>query len=131
MINAVPVKQKDFMWSTTLTMSHNRNKLLSLSNDLYETSNFKEVGGVSDPISVPTHAMEVGNRLGDFWGLRSVGVSKDGFVLVEVSDGKGGWVAKEFDTKYNEKANRQRLGNGLPQVIAGWNNYFRYMKILI
>jgi hypothetical protein len=81
---------------------------------------------VSDPISVPTHAMEVGNRLGDFWGLRSVGVSKDGFVLVEVSDGKGGWVAKEFDTKYNEKANRQRLGNGLPQVIAGWNNYFRY-----
>ena len=126
MINAVPVKQKDFMWSTTLTMSHNRNKLLSLSNDLYETSNFKEVGGVSDPISVPTHAMEVGNRLGDFWGLRSVGVSKDGFVLVEVSDGKGGWVAKEFDTKYNEKANRQRLGNGLPQVIAGWNNYFRY-----
>jgi TonB-linked SusC/RagA family outer membrane protein len=126
MINAVPVKQKDFMWSTTLTMSPNRNKLLSLSNELYETRNFKEVGGVSDPISVPTHAMEVGNRLGDFWGLRSVGVSKDGFVLVEVSDGKGGWVAKEFDTKYNEKANRQRLGNGLPQVIAGWNNYFRY-----
>jgi TonB-linked SusC/RagA family outer membrane protein len=29
MINAVPVKQKDFMWSTTLTMSHNRNKLLA------------------------------------------------------------------------------------------------------
>jgi len=99
---------------------------LSLSNNLYVTDNFKEEGGVSDPISVPTHAMEVGHRLGDFWGLRSVGVSKDGFVLVQVSDGNGGWVAKEFDTKYNEQANRQRLGNGLPQVYAGWSNTFSY-----
>jgi TonB-dependent starch-binding outer membrane protein SusC len=126
MINAIPVKTNDFEWNTTLTMSHNQNKLLSLSNDLYETDNFEEVGGVSDPISVPTHAMEVGNRLGDFWGLRSVGVSKDGFVLVAVSNGEGGWVAKEFDSKYNTEENRQRLGNGLPQFYAGWNNTFRY-----
>lgn len=70
--------------------------------------------------------MEVGHRLGDFWGLKSTGVSKDGFVWVQVSDGNGGWVSKEFDTKYNEKANRQRLGNGLPQLIAGWSNTFKY-----
>lgn len=126
MINAIPVKSSDFEWNTTLILSHNANKLLSLSNDLYETDNFTEVGGVSDPISVPTHAMEVGHRLGDFWGLRSVGVSKDGFVMIEVSDDKGGWVVKEFDTKYNEEKNRQRLGNGLPQIYAGWNNMFRY-----
>ena len=126
MVNAVAVKTSNFEWNTTITMSHNRNKLLSLSNNLYETDNFMEVGGVSDPISIPTHAMEVGYRLGDFWGLRSVGVSKDGFVLVEVSDGEGGWVAKEFDTKFNTEENRQRLGNGLPQLIAGWSNTFRY-----
>jgi TonB-dependent starch-binding outer membrane protein SusC len=126
MITAVVVKNAGFEWKSTITVSHNQNKLLSLSNDLYETDNFSEVGGVSDPISVPTHAMEVGNRLGDFWGLRSVGVSKDGFVLVEVADDAGGWVVKEFDTKYNEEKNRQRLGNGLPQVYAGWNNGFRY-----
>ncbi len=126
MINAIPVRTHDFEWNTTLTLSHNENKLLSLSNDLYETDNFTEVGGVSDPISVPTHCMEVGHRLGDFWGLKSVGVSKDGFVWVQVSDGNGGWVAKEFDTKYNEETNRQRLGNGLPQIYAGWNNSFSY-----
>jgi len=126
MINATPVQTGNFEWNTTLTLSHNANELLSLSNDLYETDNFNEVGGVSDPISVPTHAMEVGHRLGDFWGLRSVGVSKDGYVLVEVKDDDGNWVAKEFDTKYNDKVNRQRLGNGLPQVYAGWNNTIRY-----
>lgn len=126
MVNAIPVQTKDFEWSTTLTMSHNNNKLLNLSNDLYETDNFQEVGGVSDPISVATHCLEVGHRLGDFWGLKSVGVSKDGVVLVEVSDGNGGWEVKEFDTKYNERANRQRLGNGLPKVYAGWAHTFKY-----
>lgn len=129
LVAAIPVKTNDFEWNTTLTMSHNRNKLVSLSNDLYETDNFMEVGGVSDPISVPTHAMEIGNRLGDFWGLRSVGYSKDGFVLVQVKDEDDNWVAKEFDTKYNVEGNRQRLGNGLPQIIAGWNNTFRYKGI--
>ena len=127
MINAIPVQTKDFEWNTTLTLSHNSNKLLSLSNDLYETDNFQELwGGLSDPISVPTHCMEVGHRLGDFWGLKSVGVSENGVVLVEVSDGNGGWTVKEFDTKYNEQVNRQRLGNGLPSIIAGWNHTFRY-----
>ncbi|WP_107823305.1 TonB-dependent receptor [Mangrovibacterium marinum] len=126
MVNAIPVKKGDFEWNTTLTLSHNANKLLSLSNDLYETDNFAEVGGVGDPISVPTHAMEIGHRLGDFWGLRSVGVSKDGFVLVEVKDDAGEWTVKEFDTSLNVESNRQRLGNGLPQVYAGWNNTFRY-----
>ncbi len=127
MINSIPVRTRDFEYNTTLTLSHNSNKLLNLSNDLYETDNFHELnGGLGDPISVPTHCREVGERLGDFWGLKSVGISKDGLVLVEVKDADGNWTVKEFDTKYNEQANRQRLGNGLPQVVAGWNHAFRY-----
>ncbi|MCD7941186.1 MAG: TonB-dependent receptor [Bacteroides intestinalis] len=126
MINAIPVRTRDFEWNTTLTLSHNKNKLLSLSNDLYETETFHEVGGLGEPITVATHCMEVGKSLGDFWGLKSVGVSKDGVVLVEVSDGKGGWTVKEFNTNLNVKENRQRLGSGLPKVYAGWANNFRY-----
>lgn len=126
MINAIPVQTKDFEWNTTLTLSHNSNKLLSLSNELYETRNFSEVGGVGEPISVATHCMEVGHRLGDFWGLKSVGVDKDGFVLVEAKDADGNWVVKPFNTNLNEEKNRQRLGNGLPKVYAGWGNTFRY-----
>lgn len=129
LIKAVPVTTKDFEYNSTLTLSHNSNKLLSLSNDLYETDNFQEVGGLSDPVSVPTHAIEVGHSMGDFWGLKSVGVSKNGVVLVEVLDGNGGWDVKEFDSKYNEKVNRQRLGNGLPQVYAGWGHTLRYKNI--
>ena len=127
LINATPVETKNFSWHTTLTLSHNTNKLLSLSNDLYETDNFLELwGGLSDPISLPTHCMEIDHTLGDFWGLKSVGVSKNGVVLVEVKDTDGNWVVKEWDSSYNLESNRQRLGNGLPSIYMGWNNTFRY-----
>ena len=126
MIEAIPVQTKDFEWTTTLTASHNKNKLLKLSNDLYETDNFQEVGGISDPISVSTHCMEVGEALGDFWGLKFVGYDKDGFALVEASDGNGGWTVKQFNANLNVQENRQRLGSGTPDIILGWGNTFRY-----
>ena len=116
MIEAIPVQTKDFEWTTTLTASHNKNKLLKLSNDLYETDNFQEVG----------HCMEVGKPLGDFWGLKFVGYDKDGFALVEASDGNGGWTVKQFNANLNNLENRQRLGSGTPKVILGWGNTFRY-----
>ena len=125
MIEAIPVQTKDFEWTTTLTASHNKNKLLKLSNDLYETDNFQEVGGISDPISTETHCMEVGKPLGDFWGLKFVGYDKDGFALVEAS----GWTVKQFNAKLNNLENRQRLGSGTPKVILGWGNTFRYKNI--
>lgn len=126
MLTAIPVKTKDFTWETTVTLSHNKNKLLSLSNDLYETDNFIEEGDTGDPVTVPTHCMEVGHSLGDFWGLKSVGVDKDGFVLVEVKDDNGNWTVKPFDAKYNEQSNRQRLGSGMPKVYFGWNHTLTY-----
>ncbi len=127
MLTAIPVTNRDFSWETTVTLSHNKNKLVNLNNDLYETDNFQELwGGVDDPISVPTHCMEVGKGLGDYWGLKFGGYDKEGNVLVEVSDGEGGWVLKPFSSNLNERANRQRLGNGMPQVYFGWGHTFRY-----
>lgn len=125
-ITGIPVTTHDFTWETTLTLAHNSNKLLNLNNDLYETDNFQEVGGVSDPISVSTHCMEVGHALGDFWGLKFVGYDKNGFALVEASDGEGGWTVKPFNTNLNTKDNRQRLGTGAPKLILGWSNTLTY-----
>ncbi len=126
MISGKPVMTKDFEWTTTVTLSHNKNKLLRLSNEKYETTNFHEVGGLGEPISVPTHCMEVGHTLGDFWGLKSVGYNKDGIVLIEAKDDNGNWYVKPWSTDDNVERNRQRLGNGLPSVYLGWNNTFTY-----
>ncbi|OUP29475.1 TonB-dependent receptor [Bacteroides sp. An19] len=130
MVTGVPVRTKDFEWSTTLTLSHNKNKLLKLSNTLYETDDFHELyGGLGEPISTPTHYMEVGHSLGEFWGLKYVGVSENGVPIVQVSDGNGGWVNEEFNTNHNVMENRQRLGNGLPKVYLGWGHTFNYKGI--
>ena len=73
-VNAVPVRTKDFEWKTVVTVSANKNKLLSLSNDMYESNSFIDTGGLGEPISISTHRMEEGHALGDFYGLKSVGV---------------------------------------------------------
>ena len=126
LIGGTPIKTKDFEWNTTLTLSHNSNKLLNLSNDLYQTENYKNVGWAGDPIKVQTHRLEVGKGLGNFWGLKTVGVTDDGYWLIE--DPQTG-EALTFTTAMNSDRYRQYLGNGLPKLYAGWSNTFRYKNI--
>lgn len=126
MISGIPVKTKDFEWSTTVTVSQNKNKLLSLSNTLYETEDFHQVGGLGEPISTETHCMEVGYALGEFWGLEYAGVNKDGMVLVWAKNTDGEWTRQEFNSSLNKKENRKRLGSGTPKVYLGWGHQFRY-----
>ncbi|MGS2739329.1 SusC/RagA family TonB-linked outer membrane protein [Sinomicrobium sp. M5D2P17] len=125
MIDAVPVKNDNFRWNSTVTVSHNRSELLSLSNDLYQTEDYRDEAFAGDPISVPTHRVEVGRAIGDFWGLKSVGVTEDGLWLVE--DPQTG-EAMTYSTSLNNNNYRQYLGNGFPKVYLGWNNTFRYKK---
>lgn len=47
-------------------------------------------------------------------------------MLIEAKDDDGNWYVKPWSTDDNVERNRQRLGNGLPDVIMGWNNTFRY-----
>ena len=51
---------------TTVTASHNANKLLSLSNDLYETSNQIDHAYLGEPINLSTQRMEVGDLWDNF-----------------------------------------------------------------
>ena len=140
LITAIPVQTKDFEWVTTLTMSHNSNKLVNLSNELYETADYLNTGGVSDPVSVSTHRVEVGGECGHFWGLKSVGgVTADGKWIVELpndvytTDENGNEVLKysagqwvPFSTELNSDEYRQYLGSGVPDVIFNWGNNFTY-----
>jgi TonB-linked SusC/RagA family outer membrane protein len=123
LFNIVPVRKRDFEWRTMLTLSHNQNKLLSLSNDLYESENYYDVAFASDPISEPTHRVEVGQSIGNFWGPRAVGVSDNGLWLFE--DPATG-ESLEFSAELQNDQYRFYLGNGFPKLYAGWNNTFRY-----
>ena len=83
MIKGVPVQTKNWRWETQATLQHNSNKLLSLSNELYQTDNTQWLQGVGDPVTQYTHRVAVGESLGQIWSLKAVGVSDQGLFLIE------------------------------------------------
>lgn len=124
LLNAVPIKTRDFSWNSSLTFSHNSNKLLSLSNELYQIDqNRLEFGGISEPISMISHRLDVGKSLGNFYGFKTVDITDAGLWVIETEKGE----RKTLNTDmYNKDEFRQYLGNGLPKYTGGWTNNFSY-----
>ncbi len=125
MIKAIPVQTRDFRWATTFTLQHNANKLLSLSNDLYQTENVLWQYGTGDPVTQWTHKVEVGKPLGEIWTLKAVGVSEaTGLWLIE--NPENGTAAEFYQDMRSDEDWYQRVGNGIPKVTIGWGNQFFY-----
>ena len=129
MLGGTPVQTKDFTWNTTVTASHNKNTLVSLSNDLYETENYIDGGWLEEPTSMPVQRTYEGSSIGDFYMLKSVGLSNS-------KKGKGYWMIHDPQTgkatmfvsgmRDSESSYRQYLGSGLPVVNLGWSNTLKY-----
>ncbi|MBL3657125.1 SusC/RagA family TonB-linked outer membrane protein [Fulvivirga sediminis] len=124
LLEASPVRSNNFQWNTTLTFSHNKNELLSLSNDLYEQEgDFIDEYGVGDPISTVSHRLEPGQPIGNFWGLKSVDINEDGLWVIELPNGE---TEVMQSNAFSINDNKQYLGNGIPKYRAGWTNTFKY-----
>lgn len=121
MLNFVPVQTNDFQWNASLTYSTNKNKLVSMSNDLYQTSkDWFETGYTGDPIQQSTHRVQIGHPIGDFYGIKSIDIDEDGVWVIEGADGQ----PKSIVDKVEE--DKQVIGNGLPKHYLGFNNTFKY-----
>jgi len=122
MLNFVPVVLKDFQWNSTIYGSHNSNKLVSLSNSLYQTTvDYFDAGYTGEPIQTSTHRVQVSKPIGNFYGYKVVDITNDGKWVYATNDGK--------TTLAKDANNKQVLGNGLPKYYAGWNNTFRYKNL--
>lgn len=125
MIKGVPVQTKNWRWETQVTLQHNSNKLLSLSNDLYQTDNTQWLQGVGDPVTQYTHRVAVGESLGQIWSLKAVGVSDQGLFLIE--NPKTGQCAEFYQEMRNDYDNwYEYMGSGIPKFTLGWNNTINY-----
>ena len=107
-------------WTTSLNGSTNRNKLVSLSNDLYKTASGYTLGGTGEPIQQSTHRVDVGKKIGNFYGFKSVDIDAAGEWIVLDSTGIRIPIDSATDT------DRRVLGNGIPKYYAGWNNTVRF-----
>jgi TonB-linked SusC/RagA family outer membrane protein len=123
LLNYAAVKSTDFTWKTGITYSTNKNRLVSLSNDLFQTtSNFfdPQPGYTGEPIQEPTHRVFIGGPIGDFYGYKSVDIDTDGKWIIEGADGQRKPIADAV------QEDKKILGNGIPKHIGSWNNSFSY-----
>jgi len=129
MVGGAPVRTRNFEWNTTLTVSHNKNRLESLSNDLYQTEDYLDGAWTEEPTSMVLQRTYVGGALGDFYMLKSTGLStsrsaKGMWMIEDPETGESTMFVdgmRSYDSRY-----RQYLGSGVPAVNFGWSNTFRY-----
>ena len=122
-LSYVALKKEDFSWTTTPTISFNRNYITRLS-DPEKGFNYKETtsGGVGENgiMNTNTQILIEGQPVGAFYGLDFAGFKSDGTWMFNTPE--GGVVSGANATE----GHRQVIGNAQPLFTFGWNNNVRY-----
>jgi TonB-dependent starch-binding outer membrane protein SusC len=123
-LQVVPVQKQNFEWTTTAIFDANKNKLVSLSDELYQsTSDFFYSGYTGPPIQQSTHRIEIGGPIGNFWAWKVVDIDENGRWIVEKPNGE------LIPSSNKTPGDKQVVGNGLPSHYLSWNNTFRYKNL--
>jgi len=110
----------DFRWNTSANWSTNSNKLVSLSNDAFQAADFFYAGHTGEPIQLPTHRVDIGGPIGNFYGYKSVGIDDRGHWIVLNDKGE------EISIRDVKEKDRHMLGNGIPNHYLAWNNSVQF-----
>lgn len=147
-LNTVNVRTKNFSWTSDLNLAFNRSKVISLEKDLDEKT-FAVGGNRSGTL---TYYAVVGQKLGDMYGYVYDGVYttddfvqntdgtltlREGVVVPVTSDGKtknvqpgdikfaANQTAEDGTAQFSD-AHKEKIGNGTPACIGGFNNTFTF-----
>ena len=116
------VRHADVRWTSSANWSANSNRLLSLSNDVYRAQDWFTAGYTGEPIQLPTHRIDVGGPIGNFYGFQSVDIDANGQWIVLNKQGQPIPISQVTED------DRRILGNGLPKYYLAWNNDFRWKR---
>lgn len=75
-LNAVPVRTKNFMWSTTLNLSHNKNTVDKMQNETFHTTNLTQGDPMVAGVSADgwTQRIMEGEPIGTFYTYQYAGI---------------------------------------------------------
>ncbi len=104
-VDATPVKTKEFAWNTTVTASHNDNKLISFTNEEFVGQEYR-IGWLNTPLGVYSQRLIEGESIGTFYGPNYEGLRSSGSAKVA----------------QNKEADWVKLGNAYPWANIGWSN---------
>lgn len=122
-LNATPVSNSIFSWSSSLNLAHNKNTVTSLLGPLSNADSIR----YSDPegpgqTNATLQILKVGYPIGQFFTLSYAGKDANGVSQFNKRDGTKttGAATALIGTDY------WYMGNAQSKLLAGWNNNFRY-----
>ena len=124
-LNAVPVRTKNFMWSTTLNLSHNKNTVDKMQNETFHTTNLTQGDPMVAGVSADgwTQRIMEGEPIGTFYTYQYAGIV-NGRSEYYVLDENGNRTGKT--TNNPSLKDRSITGCAQPKLNAGWNNTLTY-----
>jgi iron complex outermembrane receptor protein len=125
-INAVPVQTKNFNWTTSLNISHNKNRVESISNDEFSVD-YMDKGYLNGPgqSAIPSQRILEGDPIGQFYTWEWAGYNDQGISIFYVHDPDTGERTGETTDKptYTDLT---KTGCAQPDLTFGWNNTLSY-----
>lgn len=118
-INATPIVTQDFTWNTSVNLSHNKNEVISISNEQFPLDFFDEANIEAPGQSgMRQQRIQAGKPLGSFYTWKWAGYDENGVSMFYTKDGE--------KTLKPGKDDRFWTGNAQPKFNFGWNNTFNY-----
>lgn len=118
-INATPIVTKDFSWDTSLNLSHNKNRVESISNSKFAADYFDEANlNAAGQSGMRQQRIQAGYPLGSFYTWKWAGYNENGVSVFCTKDGG--------TTTTPTKEDRFWHGDAQPKLNMGWNNTFNY-----
>lgn len=120
-LNTTPVRTSNFSWNTAINLSHNKNEITSISNDVFQASEFytANVGGRGQSGVNGFQVIKEGYPLGSFYTLRYAGKDEAGKSMFYDKDGNASTANTGFE-------HFSVTGSAQPKLLYGWNNSFKY-----
>ncbi|MBO9660394.1 MAG: SusC/RagA family TonB-linked outer membrane protein, partial [Chitinophagaceae bacterium] len=122
-LNYSAVKTKDFSWTTSFNISHNKNEVTSLANPytIGDSTRYSSPEGAGQSGST-LQILKVGKPIGQFFTLSYAGKDENGISQFNKRDGTKttgmGLPLGGTDYWYS--------GSPQPKLMMGWSNSFRY-----
>lgn len=125
-LNVIPVKTNNFRWESSVNLSHNNNKVLSLSNQTYSVDYINagnpNIGGYA---TANVQRIMEGEAIGTFYMWEWAGYNANGVSQFYVHDPDSGERTGELTTSPQE-TDRTKVGCAQPKLTYGWNNTLNY-----
>lgn len=119
-VNAI--RNKDFTWTSTMNLAHNKNRITSLENPYGSGDSIQYVSPRgSGQTGATLQILKVGRPIGQYFSFIYEGKDRDGMSQFRKRDGT-------LTTAPLNGTDYHYVGDAQPRLLAGWSNSFTYKQ---